>query len=62
MIEETENHRRRFHTHHSDHRRVPIKNSHAVNMNIEFNKPFELEEVVEYWKMLKCCGDGRSKK
>ncbi len=27
--------------------RVPIKNSHAVNMNIEFNKPFELEEVVK---------------
>ncbi len=27
--------------------RVPIENSHAVNMTIEFNKPFEIEEVFE---------------
>lgn len=30
--------------------RVPIKNSHAVSMNIEFEKPFEIEEVFEVLK------------
>lgn len=27
--------------------RVPIENSHAVSVNVEFNKPFELEDVVK---------------
>ncbi|MDO5688626.1 MAG: aspartate-semialdehyde dehydrogenase [Tissierellia bacterium] len=27
--------------------RVPVKNSHAVSMNIEFEKPFELDEVFK---------------
>ncbi len=27
--------------------RVPIENSHAVSVNLEFEKPFELEDVVE---------------
>ena len=30
--------------------RVPIENSHAVSVNIEFNKPFELEDVIEILK------------
>lgn len=27
--------------------RVPVKNGHSISINIELNKPFELEEVVE---------------
>ncbi len=27
--------------------RVPIENSHAVSVNLEFNKPYELEDVVK---------------
>ncbi len=27
--------------------RVPIKNSHAVSINLEFEKPFEIEEIFE---------------
>lgn len=33
--------------------RVPIKNSHAVCMNIEFKKPFELEDVYEVLRKAK---------
>lgn len=34
--------------------RVPVKNSHAVSMNIEFEKPFELEEVFEVLRNAPC--------
>ncbi len=34
--------------------RVPVKNSHAVSMNIEFEKPFELEEVYKVLKEAPC--------
>lgn len=30
--------------------RVPVKNSHAVAINIEFEKPFEIEEIFEILK------------
>ncbi|WP_099203249.1 aspartate-semialdehyde dehydrogenase [Miniphocaeibacter massiliensis] len=30
--------------------RVPIKNSHAVSINLEFEKPFEIEEIFELLK------------
>lgn len=30
--------------------RVPIKNSHAVSINLEFDKPFEMEEIFELLK------------
>ena len=30
--------------------RVPVKNSHSVSVNLEFEKPFELEEVFELLK------------
>lgn len=34
--------------------RVPVKNSHAVSMNIEFEKPFELEEVYKVLEEAPC--------
>ncbi len=30
--------------------RVPIKNSHAVSVNLEFEKPFEIEDIFELLK------------
>lgn len=32
--------------------RVPVFNSHSESINVEFEKPFELEELKEVLKML----------